>query len=340
MDIKDIIKQFRNIERPSSNDDVLPVVSIGGMLHKLSVSPEGFPRFFVATSTTFSPSQNIIRELLSVEYNLECTISKDDGAKEDNIFTVITLRTPEHALQDYFIEIVVMMLEKFQKEPTCHEVAVEVENLISIFSALNNPPRKKIQGLWTELLVIDQASFPNTLITAWHNDPTAKYDFTLGRDKIEVKSTASEKRVHHFSYDQLNPSVHSQLLIASAIVRESGENENGLSIYDLYEKIYKRLHVTDYRLKLYKVIAETVGSDVVKLKEVHFDYIQAVDSLKFYDARKVPHINEEGIPAHVSEVKFASDLSDVEDVLSGDSDFDYSKSPLYKSLFTPKNEES
>lgn len=45
MDIKDIIKQFRNIERPSSNDDVLPVVSIGGMLHKLSVSPEGFPRF-------------------------------------------------------------------------------------------------------------------------------------------------------------------------------------------------------------------------------------------------------------------------------------------------------
>lgn len=92
MDIKDIIKQFRNIERPSSNDDVLPVVSIGGMLHKLSVSPEGFPRFFVATNTTSSPSQNIIRELLSVEYNLECTISKDDGAKEDNIFTVPQIR--------------------------------------------------------------------------------------------------------------------------------------------------------------------------------------------------------------------------------------------------------
>ena len=339
MNIKEIIKQYRNMERPSSKEDALPVVSLGDMLHKLSISPEGFPCFFVATNITSSSSQNIIREILSVEYNMGCTISKEDGSKEENVFTRITLRSIEHALQDYFIEIVAMMLEKFPKEPTCHEVAVEVENLISIFSALNNPPRKKIQGLWTELLVIDQSTFPSTLISAWHGDPSAKYDFTLGRDKIEVKSTSGEKREHHFSYDQLNPSTHSRLLIASAIVRGSGENENGLSVYDLYQKIHTRVHNTTWRLKLYKVMAETIGSDIVKLKDLHFDYVQAVDSLKFFDALKVPHINKDGIPPHVSEVKFASDLSDIEDVLSEDSDFDYSKSPLYKSLLTPKNEE-
>ena len=90
MNIKEIIKQYRNIERPSSEEDALPVVSLGDMLHKLSISPEGFPCFFVATNIT-STSQNIIRELLSVEYNVGCTISKDDGSKEENVFTVITL---------------------------------------------------------------------------------------------------------------------------------------------------------------------------------------------------------------------------------------------------------
>lgn len=45
MNIKEIIKQYRNIERPSSEEDALPVVSLGDMLHKLSISPEGFPCF-------------------------------------------------------------------------------------------------------------------------------------------------------------------------------------------------------------------------------------------------------------------------------------------------------
>lgn len=337
MDTKNIIKRFRELQRPERNATVLPVIELGDMSHKLSISPEGFPRFFVATNTASSPAQNIIREILSVEYDMSCTISKDDGMAVEDIFTIITLRSPEHALQDYFIEIMLMMLTKFAQEPTCHELAVEVENLISIFSALNNPPRKKVQGLWAELLVIDQSVFPNTLINAWHADPSAKYDFTLGKDKIEVKSTSSEQRVHHFSYDQLNPSTHSRLLVASTIVRESGKDENGLSVYDLYQKINKRLNVTTYQLKLYKVIAETIGSDIVKLKDIHYDYIQAVDTLKFFDARKVPHISEDGIPQHVSDVKFASDLSDIDDVLSEDSDFEISKGPLYKSLFNKLN---
>ena len=64
-------------------------------------------------------------------------------------------------------------------------------------------------------------------IRSYYDSPAAKYDFTLGRDKIEVKSTSSEERIHHFSLDQLNPSPNSRLLIASVIVRESGQGNGG-----------------------------------------------------------------------------------------------------------------
>ena len=332
MDVNKIISKFRTLDRPESNAEAMPVLSIDGMLHKLNLSPDGFPRFLVATSPD-SMGVNIVREVLSVEYNTPCTVCGEGGVKEEAIFTMITLRSPEHSLQDYFIEIVLMLLEKFPPIPTCHDLAVGMENLISIFSALTMPPRKKIQGLWAELLVIEQSAYPMALINAWHVDPSAKYDFTLGRDKIEVKSTSSEKRLHHFSYEQLNPSPHSRLLVASTIVRESGDGENGYSVYDLYEKICSKLFVAEYRIKLYKVIAETVGQDVVKLKNLHYDYVQAVDSLRFYDANKIPHISKEGVPHHVSEVKFASDLSDIDDIRIQEPKYDISSSPLFKSLF-------
>lgn len=331
MDVKKIIAQFRSMTRPESSDVAVPVLALEGMMHKFNLSPDGFPRFFVATSQdSFAP--NIELELLTVEYNTPCTIFDETGKKYECVYTIVTLRSPEHSLQDYFLEIMLMLLEKFPQNPNCHDLSVGVENLISIFSALRNPPRKQIQGLWAELLVIEQSAYPMTMVNAWHADPSAKYDFTLGRDKIEVKSTSGEKRQHSFSYDQLNPSAHSRLLIASTIVRESGKDKDGLSVYDLYQKISKRLIVADYRLKLYKVIAETVGQDIDKLKGLCYDYVQAVDSLKFYDAQKVPHVMKEGIQQYVSKVKFDSDLTDVDDIQMQEPKFDISSSPLFKGL--------
>lgn len=105
MDVNKIISKFRTLERPESNAEAMPVLSIDGMLHKLNLSPDGFPRFFVATSPD-SMGVNIVREVLSVEYNTPCTVCGEGGVKEEAIFTMITLRSPEHSLQDYFIEIV------------------------------------------------------------------------------------------------------------------------------------------------------------------------------------------------------------------------------------------
>ena len=333
MEDNPIYIQFKSLTKGTTDKEAFDVITLPGMPHKLGVSSEGFPKFFVSTNSSISATQNIIREMLSVEYDLSCSIVENGEVMQDNNFSIITLRTLETALQAYFIDIFIMMLQKIPREPSKRELSVEVENLITIFSALSKPPRQQVQGLWAELLVIEKSLHPEMLINAWHNSPTAKYDFTMGRDKIEVKSTAAEERIHHFSLDQLNPSPNSRLLIASVIVRESGQSTGGLSIRNLYDRICSRVSAVNARLQLYSVMAETIGNNLAKVDNTFFDYVEASDTLAFYNADNVPHIDKDTVPQFVSEVKFNSDLSHLRNIQQDEPAFDRSKSPLYKSLF-------
>ena len=328
-----IYNQFKSLEKGEENSNEFKVISLPNSNHKLGISPEGFPKFFVCTNDTASEFDNITLELLWVVYNQQCTLKESNDSSQSNVFSIITLRSTEDALQAYFIEIFCLMLAKLPKLPTRRELAIEIETLISIFTALKKKPIKEIQGIWAELLVIENSLAPDTLITAWHSQPNAKYDFTMGRDKIEVKSTSSEVRKHRFSLDQLNPSQNSRLLIASVVVRESAKCSGGLSLKDLFDKICERVSDVNLQLKLYSTLTLAIGNDYKKWDSIAFDYIEASDTLAFYNAEEVPSINKDDVPEFVSEVKFSSDLSHLENIKDGQSDFDRSDSELYISLF-------
>lgn len=326
-----IKEQFQKLEMHSAGEESYKVISLPELQHKLGKSDEGYPKFFICVNESTSQAKNIFRELLTVEYNQVCRVESGEG-KIENTFAIITLRSPEWTLQSSFLDIVLLMLNNMQSLPSRKELAVEVENLITIFSAMENPPVKKMQGLWGELLVIEQSKYPEVLVNAWHCSPNAKFDFTLGRDKIEVKTTSSENRIHKFSLDQLNPSPNSRLLIASITVRESGQGNGGKSIRNLFDSIYTKVTGSKERLHLYEVMAETIGRDITKLDSVFFDYTEAVDTLDFFRAQDIPHIAKKDVPARVTEVKFASDLTEVPTAFSLECVKDYKNSPLFKSV--------
>ena len=330
METRTIFNQFKELSR--SDESRVNVIDIPSLPHKLGMTSEGFPVFFIVTNNTPFNAQNIEREMLSVQYDMPCTLISDED-EQNNAYSIITLRASEVSLQSYFIEIFLMMLGKIPPIPSKRELAIEVENLISIFSALSKPPRKKVQGLWAELLVIERSLHPETLISAWHSQANAKYDFTMGRDKIEVKSTSGEERIQHFSRDQLNPSPNSRLLIASVIVRESAQGSGGMSVRDIYNKICTKVSANNARLKLYSIMAECIGSDLTKIDSIFFDYVEASDTLAFFDANQVPHVEKNSIQPFVSDVSFSSNLTHLIDISNPQSTFDRSNSPLFKSLF-------
>ena len=116
------------------------------------------------------------------------------------------------------------------------------------------------------------------------------------------------QKIHHFSIEQLNPNVNSNLLIASVNTTFVGQ---GLSVFDLKDRISKKIQNVQIQYRLNEIIMKTVGKDIHKLTEMYLDYQSAVDSIAYYDARDIPSIGMNCIPAGVNNVHFDSDLSDV-----------------------------
>ena len=333
MDAKQIYESFKNLSRITTEDNAFNILSLPDSHHKLGVSGEGYPMSFVKTSTEKPDVHDLHLDIFTVEYNQKCTLKEEGQSVSSDIYSILTLQNCDEPLQRYFIEISLLILEKLRDVPSRRELSIQIDDLVAIFTALREKGKKTVQGLWAELLVIEKSLHPEVLINAWHSAPKAKYDFTLGYDKLEVKSTSGDERVHHFTIDQLLPSEHSHLLIASVFVRESGAGLGGLCIKDLYDSICKRVTNIDSRLKIQKVMGETIGNDYSKLDSEFFDYATASDTLAYYDAENIPHIDKAHVPAPISKVEFDCNIGGVLDIKSDPAAKDYSKYPLYRSIF-------
>lgn len=105
LQVNTLFPRFQALRNQANEDGRFTVIAIEGLPHKLGVTQEGFPMFFVRTNSSASSVQNIIREILSVEYNVSCKLIDDDGNEQEDTFSIITLRSLDSPLQSYFVEI-------------------------------------------------------------------------------------------------------------------------------------------------------------------------------------------------------------------------------------------
>jgi len=315
------LQQKETINKDSFSAASLPFTQ----KHKIGISPEGYPMFFIECNNT-NHSLDINLEFISVLFNRTCRLS-ESKKQSDSIYTIISLKTENIDFQQYFLEVVCIVLEQLPESPSHKQLKTEIQKLIELFSRFNRPPRRTIQGLWAELFVIEQAKYPEYLIQSWHSSPEDKFDFNDGQDKIEVKSTSAARRVHSFALEQLNPNRNSNLLIASVFVIQTGRGKN---IFDLIDSICKRVQNLQLQFRLNEILSQTLGSDFDKVFDVYFDYQQALDTLAFFDFKDIPAINSDNIPEEVSNVRLDCDLSRV--ITIKDKAFDTSQSPLFRSI--------
>lgn len=294
-------KVFLDLQnREHSNQEYILVESVPfSFHHKIGISNEGFPLFFVKCNNK-SKSIDINLELISVLFSQECNIKENEKNSNDN-FTIVLLKTLNRDLQQYFTDVFSIILQQLEPIPSEINLYKEVRKVIDLFSSIARPPIKSVQGLWAELLVIEKALEPEYLIQAWHISPSDKYDFNNSKDKLEVKSTTKLKRIHRFSIEQLNNNPGSDLLIASTFVIETG---TGKSILNLRDNIISKLSDIKVKLRLNEIIYKTIGNEYEKLGDIFFDYQQASDSLSFYEVMDIPRIDINEIPVQVTNVTF------------------------------------
>ncbi len=308
-----MIKEFTSLEIPLKNGSAFNATKLGKYpFAKIGINQSGFPSVLIDSTSdkTFLTQKNIRLEYLELLHNLECKVTVEDKTQYEN-YTIILFKSKEFTLQKYFLGIVDNLLSELSKNPSQKEIYNIFNDFIEIFKAISSPPKTTVQGLWCELLLIETSLKPHILLEYWHNKPEEKFDFNADQEKIEVKSSSTLERKHIFTSEQLNAEDRTTIIISSIFARQSS---NGKSIADLIESIKNRVESEFLIQKLLRIVGGTLGNVLEQGLAVSFDYELGKDSINFYDSSKVSKIERIHIPNKVSEVKFKSDLSDIETV--------------------------
>ena len=276
--------------------------------HKIGISELEHPMFFIRSYE--KNNFNLIDcnlEYISVQYDKKCQLNQGSTAIDD-YYTIISLKTNSLGLQKYFIDIIEILIKGLPEIPTLAELRSEIDKIINLFTKFSAPPRKSIQGLWAELLIMDQANDVDYMVRSWHTNAHDRFDFNDAKDKIEVKSTNRESRVHTFSNNQLNPNKNSNLIIASIFTIECGI---GYTVLELKNQIETKLIDKTLCFRLNEIIADTLGSEIEKCLNLFFDIQLAIDSIRFYNGYDIPSINMTHIHKSITNVKFDCDLDEI-----------------------------
>jgi len=306
-----LINDFLGLEIPKTEN---PKLFNAKTLHdfpfaKIGINNIGCPIILISSrfDNTYLTQKNVKLKYIELTHNLECKVSENNYTKFDN-YSVIVFKSSQEYLQKYFLDIVHPFLNSLSENPTQKEVLDSVKNFVEVFRSLSEAPINTIQGLWAELLLIDQSKNPEVLINYWHNFPEEKYDFNADREKIEVKSSSNMERIHVFTSEQLNPVSDCQVVIASIFTKQIA---NGVTALELSESIASRLSAIELKEKLYRIIAKTLGNNFEQTTKIKYDYDLAKKSLRFYKHQEISKVEQVNIPERVSEVKFKSNLTDI-----------------------------
>lgn len=309
-----LIDVFLDIEIPQTeNPKIFNATALSDFpFAKIGVNNLGFPVILISSKfdQTHLSQKNIKLKYIELTHNLECKVSENSKCKID-YYSVIIFKSDEETLQNYFLGIGHSLLNSLSKKPTQNEVFETFKNFVEIFRALTEMPTKTIQGLWAELILIEQSKNPEILINYWHNIPEEKFDFNADIEKIEVKSSSKLERVHIFSAEQLNPSNDNQIIIASIFTKQVS---NGLNIIDLINKIDKRIVEIELKEKIFRIVSKTLGNTFEQTTKIKYDYELAKNSLRFYRHQDISKVERINIPERVSEVKFKSDLTTIKPI--------------------------
>ena len=308
----DLVALFNSFQPPDATTDQSARFSAqpipGYERHRLAKNGQNTPSLLISVTEAPGGTRPIPIKLehLTVQYDVDCRISRSNGSFEEGRFTVVRCTGVDKALHTYFLRSIGAIVVSLGTTPSRQDVAHAIKNLTILFRAMTEKPRKSVQGLWAELFLIARAYDAATMITAWHMTPEDRYDFSFENQRIEVKSTSARVRQHYFSLEQLCPPTDTALLIASLFVEYAGA---GTSIMELAEQIRTRIS-DNHNLLLHvdQIISLTLGENWRDALEARFDRELAEESLTFFDASSIPTVSR-NLPPGISEVRFKSDLT-------------------------------
>jgi hypothetical protein len=300
----DLVATFREMSRPSIEDgsDTFSIEPIAGAhRHFLGKDGAGGPALLlqVLDSDGELPGPIILQHVIA-QHGVRCRLSGKNAESTEETVTLVRCVSSERVLREYFVRVSELAARQLGESPSRQAVNRTIRQLTELFRAFEIPTRKSVQGLWAELLVIDSAANPESMIRYWHVDPEEAFDFSETGNRLEVKSFGGQGRLHRFALRQIRPQGQVDVLIASVRAERS---TGGATIADLLASIHGRGISADSGLKLDAVVASSLGDVAASALALPFDLQRGRESIRFFDARVVPSIDPI-LPSGVFNVKF------------------------------------
>ena len=308
MTMIDLAALFHGLNRDKSSGTVAGAYVgslVPGTEHHVARDDRGRPALLLHAVPTDVRPASIVLENLRIEHGIRCTITSSTGDELDARFTVVQCQTEDPLLQRYFLDLCEVVLANLPDTPSQRDIADRFDQIALLFRALEEPSRRSVQGLWGELFLIVSSQDPAVMVEGWHDDACERYDFASGEQRLEVKTSSTRTRLHHFSFEQVSPAPSVQCVVASLFVEPSTGGRTLGSLWDEARQLVR--DTPQLRARIDQVAFESLGSHWTHARTMAFDEQLASSSLCFYDVRDIPHIPD--VPAGVSEVRFCSDLA-------------------------------
>lgn len=209
--------------------------------------------------------------------------------------------------------IIYEYLFKPLKEPQSDfEIRTLIGSLEQFFKVTSEKDVRKLHtGVYGELLFV-LCSFENgikKILDKYHNNFFSKHDVEITRtDRIEVKSTVSSRRIHHFSHDQIVRK-DINVFVASVLLEESSE---GVSLNELFDEVFAISNSAEANIWLGKLKGYCGISKENRGPAFSFD--KAKGDLKIFEAVDLPHLLG-GEQNGITNISYDVDCSLASDIL-------------------------
>lgn len=258
-------------------------------------------------------TDDFAHRLRHIEYRPRERVRVEEPGRpaREGVHAIISCRHADEDLRAYFFRVASMLVEELGPRPTAAEVNRIVSGVLELFRNLQQAGTSTVQGTWAELLLIARSRDVVTAVSAWHAMPREKFDFAAGRERLEVKSTLDELRIHEVSLEQVRPPLEATTLLASFLVMRSWI---GPTVGELVEQVCQRVVEAGGERELVHrvetIVSRSLGSQWQDSATARFDADAAMESLRLFDVRAIPSVDE-SFPPEVRNVRFAVDLSGV-----------------------------
>jgi len=244
-------------------------------------------------------------ENIEISHNNDCTVDIKNKKKK-GYFSIIKLTSLDNQLRSTFLEIIEATIGNLQFPSSSQDIDLNLQAIINLFRSMNQSSVKKASGLWSELFIIDSSKNLDKIIGYWHDLNNDTYDFSLGNNYLEVKSTLGSERKHILSIDQAYPDPKDNVVFASLMLEESSL---GLSLGDLRARIRNRIKDPSLKLKFDGLYYSCLGNTWKEASLRSFDESHAKQNIKYLDLKDIPKIdsNQKNISG-VSGIKFTSNF--------------------------------